>query len=458
MRARPGWIEWLVVLFLAGQTATVAAQPSSARAQERPAAGRDGTAPKRIALVVGNGNYPSVPLPNPVNDARLVSGNLRKLGFQVDEHLNLGVREFRRVLRDFARKTNTDSDGVAVFYYAGHGMQIDGRNYLLPVDLNLRDQEEVKDDSIDIEDIFISRLDQAAGKARVVILDACRDNPFGARTRNIRASSGLAEMAARGTLIAYASAPGAPAEDGPAGTNSLYTRHLVDEMMKPGLEIEQMFKNVRVKVLRDTNQRQIPWVNTSLTVNFSFNPAPADPAQPDAARLAQVDRLEAELEQTRRQLEVAQREARSSTAGAATSPAASASPAPAPVAAADTVRAADGRGGQGAEPDGPGIARHYPGWDPSGALPYNNRPAGGGGIAYGGLPRYVPPAMALAPSGPPAATNRLAAAAPPQVAMPDLSHLSPKERERRCARLQARAAKSAALSALETRELVACRR
>ncbi|HMN83530.1 MAG TPA: caspase family protein [Burkholderiaceae bacterium] len=452
------------MLFLAGQTATVAAQASSARTQERPAASRDTAAQKRIALVVGNGSYPSVPLPNPVNDARLVSGNLRKLGFQVDEHLNLGVREFRRVLRDFARKTNSDSDGVAVFYYAGHGMQIDGRNYLLPVDLNLRDQEEVKDDSIDIEDIFISRLDQAAGKARVVILDACRDNPFGARTRNIRASAGLAEMAARGTLIAYASAPGAPAEDGPAGTNSLYTRHLVDEMMKPGLEIEQMFKNVRVKVLRDTNQRQVPWVNTSLTVNFSFNPAPADPTQPDAARLARVDRLEAELEQTRRQLEAAQREARSPASGPAAN-AAAAGPAatPAPIAAADAVRTADavrpadGRGGQGPEPDGPGIARHYPGWDPSGALPYNNRPVGGG-IGYGGLPRYLPPPVAVATPRPPTAAEQFAAGTSPQIAMPDLSHLSPKERERRCTRLQARAVKSAPLSPLEMRELAACRR
>ena len=295
MNATSGWIRWLVMAILLGHVAMAAAQAPANRNKGRAAA--DAVSVNRIALVIGNASYRAIPLSNPVNDARLVSGNLRKLGFQVEEHLNLNVRDFRRVLRDFARKMNSDGDGVALFYYAGHGMQIDGRNYLLPVDLNLRDEEEVKDDAVDIEDIFIRRVDRPDGKARVVILDACRDNPFGARTRNIRASSGLAEMAARGTLIAYASAPGAPAEDGPTGTNSIYTRHLAEEMIKPGLEIEQMFKNVRVKVLRDTNQRQIPWVNTSLTVNFSFNPAPADPAQPDAARLAQVDRLEAELEQ-----------------------------------------------------------------------------------------------------------------------------------------------------------------
>jgi len=276
--------------------------PAQAQAQVRPA---EKAAEKRIALVIGNARYQAMPLPNPENDARLIAVNLRKLGFEVNEQLNLGVREFRRVLREFSKRLQED-DVVAVLYYAGHGVQIDGRNYLLPVDLNLRDQEEVKDESVDIEDLFLSRLDRARSQARIVILDACRDNPFAGKTRNIRSVGGLAEMGARGTLIAYASAPGQPAEDGPAGRNSVYTKNLADEMMTPGLEVEQMFKNVRVKVLRDTKERQVPWVNTSLTSNFSFNPGRSVSPREAADSDAKTKMLEAQVEQLRKQLEEAQ--------------------------------------------------------------------------------------------------------------------------------------------------------
>ena len=135
-----------------------------------------------------------------------------------------------------------------------------------------------------------------------MILDACRDNPFAGKTRNIRSAGGLAEMGARGTLIAYASAPGAPAEDGPRGKNSVYTRNLAEEMMVPGLEVEQMFKNVRVKVLRDTKDRQVPWVNTSLTSNFSFNPTKAGPTVAERTLQERVKVLESQLARERQQL------------------------------------------------------------------------------------------------------------------------------------------------------------
>ncbi|MDR6858857.1 caspase family protein [Variovorax guangxiensis] len=263
---------WMLLLALALALQLVAPH---ARAQDRPPE-------KRIALVVGNSQYPKVPLDNPVNDARLIAGNLRKLGFDVNLQLNVGVLQFRRALREFARMVQQD-DAIAVLYYAGHGVQIDGRNYLLPVDINLRDQEEVKDESVDIEELFLSKIDKVGSYPRIVILDACRDNPFAAKTRNVRSAGGLAEMGARGTLIAFASAPGAPAEDGPAGRNSIYTRNLADEIMVPGLEVEQMFKNVRVRVLSETRQRQLPWVNTSLTSNFSFNPAARRPAAENPA-------------------------------------------------------------------------------------------------------------------------------------------------------------------------------
>ena len=165
---------------LPGATTEVHAQPGSPE--------------KRIALVIGNARYPKAPLTNPENDARLIAGNLRKLGFDVNEQLNVNVQQFRRALRDFARLVQED-DAVAVLYYAGHGVQIDGRNYLLPVDLNLRDQEEVKDESVDIEELFLSRIDKTGSHPRIVILDACRDNPFATKTRNIRSAGGLAEMA-----------------------------------------------------------------------------------------------------------------------------------------------------------------------------------------------------------------------------------------------------------------------
>ena len=289
--------RWLLSVLALGLLFALPAAIEPARAQARPAE-------KRIALVIGNARYPKVPLSNPENDARLIADNLRKLGFDVNEQLNVSVLQFRRALREFARRVQED-DAVAVLYYAGHGVQIDGRNYLLPVDINLRDQEEVKDESVDIEELFLSRIEKARSHPRIVILDACRDNPFATKTRNIRSAGGLAEMGARGTLIAFASAPGAPAEDGPSGRNSVYTKSLAEEMMVPGIEVEQMFKNVRVKVLRDTKDRQLPWINTSLTSSFSFNPSRTQPGAEESARQTQVQRLETELAETRRALEAA---------------------------------------------------------------------------------------------------------------------------------------------------------
>lgn len=231
---------------------------------------------RRIALVIGNAKYGQAPLANPENDARLMARTLLSLGFEVSDHYNLTAREFKRVLRDFGRRMD-DDESASVFFYAGHGVQIDRRNYLLPVDLNLRDEDEVKDESIDLEDALLSRIDRVRPRARIFIIDACRDNPFAARTRGVRVTSGLAEMAAPGALIAFSAAPGRTAEDGPPGTNSLFSQHLAAEMKVEGVEVEQMLKNVRVKVLRETQERQVPWVNSSMVVNFVFNPG-ASPA------------------------------------------------------------------------------------------------------------------------------------------------------------------------------------
>ncbi|MBS0342108.1 MAG: caspase family protein [Proteobacteria bacterium] len=325
--------RWLrALLALAGVAALVlAALPFHAGAQV--GAG----AYKRIALVIGNARYPKAPLANPENDARLIAARLRSLGFEVTDQYNLGVVQFRRALRDFARRVAQD-DAIAVLYYAGHGVQIDGRNYLLPVDVNLRDQEEVKDESVDIDELFIGRIDKVGSFPRIVILDACRNNPFAGKTRNIRSAGGLAEMGARGTLIAFASAPGAAAEDGPDGGNSIYSKSLAEEMIVPGVEVEQMFKNVRVRVLHDTAGRQLPWVNTSLTSDFSFNPAGSSGRVAGAAGARQGGAARATApppKDIETALENARREQRDSPASASAS-----APAPAPAPASPPVAAA----------------------------------------------------------------------------------------------------------------------
>lgn len=258
------WSQALPAWALLGAAPAVLAQPA--------VASRASTS-KRIALVVGNARYGQSPLANPENDARAVTQTLVSLGFEVADHYNLTAREFKRVLRDFGRRMD-DDENASVFFYAGHGMQIDRRNYLLPVDLNLRDEGEIKDEAIDLEEALLSRIDRVRPRARIFIIDACRDNPFAPRTRSVRSAAGLAEMAAPGALIAFSAAPGRTAEDGPPGTNSLFTKHLVAEMRVEGVEVETMLKNVRVKVLRETQERQLPFLSSSMVVNFVFNPGP----------------------------------------------------------------------------------------------------------------------------------------------------------------------------------------
>jgi type VI secretion system VasD/TssJ family lipoprotein len=243
-------------------------------AQPQAQAMADSPGQRRVALVIGNGRYPEFPLSNPEHDARLVAQTLRSLNFEVGEYLNLNARDFKRVLREFARRM--DDDQVAsVFYYAGHGVQIGGRNFLLPVDIALRDEAEVRDEAIDMQEALLTHVDRVRPRARIFIIDACRNDPFATRGAASRNANGLAEMAAPGALIAFSAAPGRVAEDGPVGGHSIYTRHLATEMRTPGVDVEEMMKTVRIKVLRDTAERQIPWVNTSMVVNFMFNPGPA---------------------------------------------------------------------------------------------------------------------------------------------------------------------------------------
>lgn len=251
-------------------------------------------ASRRVALVIGNAAYAQLPLPNPENDARLIAATMSALGFAVDLQLNLKVRDFKRVLREFGRRMD-DDDSASVFFYAGHGMQIARRNYLLPTDVNLRDEGEIKDESIDIEDALLSRIDRVRPRARIFIIDACRDNPFGALpNRPERPRKGLAVTGASGALIAFSAGPGSVSEDGPVGGNGVYTRRLVQALGEPGLPVESLLKQVAIRVREDTQGRQVPWINTSMQVDFVFNPVGAAaplavaPAPAPAGRALQV--------------------------------------------------------------------------------------------------------------------------------------------------------------------------
>src|SRR5437016_400372 len=244
-------------------------------------------AEKRVAFVVGNGAYRNVAqLPNPAIDAKAMAGVLRNVGFDVVEGVNLSRDKMTEKLLDFGKKAQ--GADVAVFFYAGHGIAINGTNYLLPIDADIKSEMDVKlGAAINID----LTLDQTMGDAKVklVFLDACRDNPFAAKiksnsaTRSVSVQSGLAEMkSGEGTLIAFATGPGQTALDGQEGTNSPFTRALMANIASPGVEIQQAMTKVRAQVNEETNKGQLPWGHTNLIGSVYLNGAPA-PSAPAAA-------------------------------------------------------------------------------------------------------------------------------------------------------------------------------
>jgi uncharacterized caspase-like protein len=237
-------------------------------------------ADRRVAFVVGNGNYTNVTqLPNPPVDAKAMAATLRNVGFDVVEGTNLTRDKMTEKLLDFGRKAQ--GADIAVFYYAGHGIAISGTNYLLPVDADIKSEMDVKlGTAINID----VTLDQTMGDAKVklVFLDACRDNPFAARiksnspTRSVAVQTGLAEMkSGEGTLIAFATGPGQTALDGETGGNSPFTRALIANIAQPGVEIQQAMTAVRAQVNEETNKGQLPWGHTNLIGAVYLNPAAA---------------------------------------------------------------------------------------------------------------------------------------------------------------------------------------
>ena len=228
-------------------------------------AGAQAAPGKRLALVVGNAAYEDAPLKNPVNDATDLSARLRQLGFEVTTLTNRNRSQLTAAIRDFGRAA-AGAD-AALFYFAGHGVQVRGRNYLLPVGQKFREEADVETDAVDVNAV-LARLEEANAKVSLLILDACRSNPL---QRSGRASTrGLARMEApSGALVAFAAQPGAEAQDGD-GRNGVFTKHLLAHMGAPGVPVELMLKRVRADVERETGRRQSPREESSLTADFYF--------------------------------------------------------------------------------------------------------------------------------------------------------------------------------------------
>ena len=231
-------------------------------------------AENRIALVIGNANYTSVTaLPNPANDASAMTTFLRSAGFEVVQAPDLTQSDMRRTIGNFAtRVAEKGPDTVALVFYAGHGLQVDGENFLVPVDAQIQREADVPLQSMRLADLMHT-LSSVPSKIRIVILDACRNNPFSAINKTT--GRGLAIVdAPNGSLVSYSTAPGTEALDGD-GVNSPYTTALLQIGKEPGLPIEQALKRVRLAVSGATHQQQFPWESSSLTADFSFLPATA---------------------------------------------------------------------------------------------------------------------------------------------------------------------------------------
>ncbi len=252
---------------------------------------------RRTALVIGNGAYKSSPLRNPVNDATDIANALRKFGFSVILKTNANQRTMEDSIRDFGKELRLG--GVGLFYFAGHGLQIKGRNYLLPIGANVYEENDMKYEAVNAGRV-LDVMDSAGNMLNIVILDACRDNPF---ARSFRSStSGLARMdAPKGTLIAYSTSPGKVALDG-SRRNSPYTEVLLKNIQVPDLTIEQVFKQTRKDIDILTAGKQTPWESTSLIGDFYFAfKRGIVVAQSPKAKLQYSSELEKEREKLKRE-------------------------------------------------------------------------------------------------------------------------------------------------------------
>lgn len=226
-------------------------------------------AEKRVALVVGNSSYTAIsPLANPKNDAELMAETLRELGFDVTVATDANLLSMNRAIRKFGKALReAGKDAVGLFYYAGHGVQSRGTNFLIPLGTIIDGEADLEVEAVSTSTV-LSQMELAGNRLNMVVLDSCRNNPLKGTIRSN--TRGLARVqTASGTLVAFAAAPGQVAADGTA-KNSPYTAALVEAMREPGLQVEQVFKRVRVQVERETNGKQTPWEESSLRGDFFF--------------------------------------------------------------------------------------------------------------------------------------------------------------------------------------------
>jgi len=266
----------------AAQSRGLSRSPEPAVAGE--ARGPLGTLP-RHALVIGNSRYQESPLRNPANDARAIADTLKQAGFEVAESLDATREAMLQAIEAYSGRLQQQR-AVGLFYFAGHGVQLAWRNYLIPVDAVVDNEEDIRTRAVDLG-ALLGGLGRAKNPMNIVILDACRDNPFGRRFP--LGQKGLSQFdAPPGSLLAYATAPGNVASDG-QGKNGLYTENLLREIRIPEAKIEDVFKRVRLNVRRRSHGRQIPWESTSLEEDFYFLP-PKEPGKlPEAVATQRFD-------------------------------------------------------------------------------------------------------------------------------------------------------------------------
>lgn len=266
---------------------TLAALPPAYALRNAWAAGPGTPDPSRLALVIGNSSYRDAPLVNPANDAKAIAGLFAQAGFTVDSRLDANRSDMMAAIERFGIAAKRSDTRLVVFYYAGHGAQLDWRNYLLPVDAVVQKQEDMKQRCVDLS-LLLGQLSAAKDKTFVIILDACRNNPFGSAYRPEQ--KGLSQFDAPvGSLLAYATAPGNVASDGD-GQNGLYTENLVRELSQRGTRIEDALKRVRLNVRLASHGAQIPWETTSLEGDvFIFSEGQKKLSESELEKLVEAD-------------------------------------------------------------------------------------------------------------------------------------------------------------------------
>lgn len=238
------------------------------------------SAETRIALIIGNSNYSAanLKLANPANDAAAMQRALQDAGFDTIVRLNARRVDFYRAVDEFSARIIRDPHSVGLFYYAGHGVQSDGVNYLIPVDVEIESNADLEANAFDVGRV-LRAMYAAQNEMNIVILDACRDNPL-RRTRSM--ARGLARIdAPTGTFIAYAAAPGQTAQDGTLGANGVFTGELLKAMAAPEVPLEQMFKKVIAGVKAETRGTQTPWSEASIQGDFYFHPGAVPTSSPN---------------------------------------------------------------------------------------------------------------------------------------------------------------------------------